>query len=178
MHIIISTLKTTVRIIRSRREATNTCSAWCSYCSRAHDRHWQSFITFYQWGQSQAQNSLTYNTRQPVPIIVCNCHKLGTQEIISVISCKNPQNAGYNWRDTELVFPLIKYKWKSQHFQSIGKWSESVSCSLICDSLRPHGLQPTRLHCPWDSPGKNTWMHIFSLCWEIPMSILGLYENL
>ena len=22
--------------------------------------------------------------------------------------------------------------------------------------LQPHGLQPTRLHCPWDSPGKNT----------------------
>ena len=24
------------------------------------------------------------------------------------------------------------------------------------DSLRPHGLQLTRLLCPWDSPGKNT----------------------
>ena len=25
-------------------------------------------------------------------------------------------------------------------------------------SLQPHGLQPTRLLCPWDSPGKNTGM--------------------
>ena len=24
------------------------------------------------------------------------------------------------------------------------------------NSLRPYGLQPTRLLCPWDSPGKNT----------------------
>ena len=24
------------------------------------------------------------------------------------------------------------------------------------DSLRPQGLEPTRLLCPWDSPGKNT----------------------
>ena len=23
-------------------------------------------------------------------------------------------------------------------------------------TLQPHGLQPTRLLCPWDSPGKNT----------------------
>ena len=23
-------------------------------------------------------------------------------------------------------------------------------------SLRPHGLKPSRLLCPWDSPGKNT----------------------
>ena len=26
------------------------------------------------------------------------------------------------------------------------------------DSVRPHGEQPTRLLCPWDSPGKNTGM--------------------
>ena len=32
------------------------------------------------------------------------------------------------------------------------KWSRSV----VSDSLWPHGLQPTRLLCPQDSPGKNT----------------------
>ena len=26
---------------------------------------------------------------------------------------------------------------------------------VVSDSLRPHGLQPIRLICPWDSPGKN-----------------------
>ena len=26
----------------------------------------------------------------------------------------------------------------------------------MIDSVRPHGLQPTRLLCPWDSLGKNT----------------------
>ena len=26
----------------------------------------------------------------------------------------------------------------------------------MSDSVRPHGLQPTRLPCPWDSPGNNT----------------------
>ena len=31
-----------------------------------------------------------------------------------------------------------------------------VSCSVVSDSLRPHELQPTRLLCPWDFPGKNT----------------------
>ena len=34
--------------------------------------------------------------------------------------------------------------------------SESVSCSVVSDSLRPHGLYPARLLCPWDSPNKNT----------------------
>ena len=29
-------------------------------------------------------------------------------------------------------------------------------CSVMSDSLGPHGLQVTRLFCPWDFPGKNT----------------------
>ena len=41
--------------------------------------------------------------------------------------------------------------------------SESVSCSVVSDSLRPRGLQPTRLLCPWDSPGKNTGVGCHSL---------------
>ena len=32
------------------------------------------------------------------------------------------------------------------------KWSRSV----VSDSSRPHGLQPTRLLCPWDFPGRST----------------------
>ena len=31
-----------------------------------------------------------------------------------------------------------------------------LSHSVMSDFLRPHGLQPTRLLCPWDSLGKNT----------------------
>ena len=31
-----------------------------------------------------------------------------------------------------------------------------LSNSVMSDSLWPHGLQPTRLLCPWDFPGKNT----------------------
>ena len=32
------------------------------------------------------------------------------------------------------------------------KWSRSV----VSNSSRPHGLQPTRLFCPWDFPGKSS----------------------
>ena len=34
------------------------------------------------------------------------------------------------------------------------KWKESRS--VMPDSSWPHGLQPTRLLCPWDFPGKST----------------------
>ena len=57
--------------------------------------------------------------------------------------------------------------------QSINEWCISWSChcrkgltlhlggccqvtSIVSNSVRPHRRQPTRLHHPWDSPGKNT----------------------
>ena len=43
------------------------------------------------------------------------------------------------------------------------KWSRSV----VSDSLRPHRLQPTRLLCPWDSPGRNTGVGCHFLLQEI-----------
>ena len=39
--------------------------------------------------------------------------------------------------------------------------------SVMSDSLRPYGLLPTRLLCPWDSPGKNTRVDCHALLQEI-----------
>ena len=39
------------------------------------------------------------------------------------------------------------------------KWN----CSVVSDSSQPHGLQPTRLLCPWDSSGKSTGVGCHSL---------------
>ena len=40
---------------------------------------------------------------------------------------------------------------------------ESVSHSVVFDSSQPQELQPTRLLCPWDSPGRNTGVSSHSL---------------
>ena len=42
------------------------------------------------------------------------------------------------------------------------KWSRSV----MSDSSRPHGLQPTRLFRPWDFPGKSTGVGCHCLLWN------------
>ena len=42
-----------------------------------------------------------------------------------------------------------------------------LSCSVVSSSLRPHGLQPCRLLCPWDSPGKNTGVGCHALLQKI-----------
>ena len=43
------------------------------------------------------------------------------------------------------------------------KWSHSV----LSDSSRPHGLQPTKLLCPWDFPGESTGVGCHSLLQHI-----------
>ena len=45
--------------------------------------------------------------------------------------------------------------------------SESICCSVISDSLQPHGLWSTRLLCPWNSSGKNTGVGCYSLLQKI-----------
>ena len=39
----------------------------------------------------------------------------------------------------------------------------------MSDSVRPHRPQPTRLLCPWDSPGKNTGVgcHFLFQCMKV-----------
>ena len=64
---------------------------------------------------------------------------------------------------------VASWKWKKQ--------SENVSCSVVSDSLQPHGLKPTSLLCPWNSPGKNTGVGSYSLLrgiFPIQGSNLGL----
>ena len=44
----------------------------------------------------------------------------------------------------------------------VGK-GKCESRSVVSNSLWPHGLQPTRLFCPWNSPGQNTGVGSHSL---------------
>ena len=59
-----------------------------------------------------------------------------------------PPSLGFSrqehWSGLPFPFPM--------HESEKWEWS----CSVVSDSLRPHGLQPTRLLRPWDSPGKST----------------------
>ena len=57
------------------------------------------------------------------------------------------------------------------------KWS----CSVVSDSSRPHGLQPTRILHPWDFPGKSTGVGchclLRSLCLYIIKSCLETFQQ-
>ena len=73
----------------------------------------------------------------------------------SVWLCATPQTAAHQARPS-LAFSRQKH-WNGlpfpspRHESEKWKWSHSV----VSDSSRPHGLQPTRLLHPWDFPGKS-----------------------
>ena len=55
-------------------------------------------------------------------------------------------------------------EWFAIAFSKAWKWNGSHS--VMSNSSRPHGLQPTRLLRPWDSPGRSTGVgyHGLSVC--------------
>ena len=49
-----------------------------------------------------------------------------------------------------------------------------VSHPAVSNFLRPHGLQPTRLLCPWDFPGKSTGVGYYCQFSSVAQSCLTL----
>ena len=56
------------------------------------------------------------------------------------------------------ILQARKLEWVSISFSNAQKWKVKLKHSVVSDSSRLHGLQPTRLlcPCPWDFPGKST----------------------
>ena len=70
--------------------------------------------------------------------------------------CATPQTAAHQ-APPSLGFSRQEH-WSGLPFPSPMYESEKWkwSCSVVSDPQQPHGLQPTRLLCPWDFPGKST----------------------
>ena len=117
-------------------------------------------------GDSEGQESLVYyspwdhrvkhdwGTEQQM-----NSHPKTMLLLLSGISCvqlcATPKTAAHQ---APLSLGFSRQEWSGLPFPSPmyesekPKWSRSV----VSDSSRPHGLQPTRLLRPWDFPGKRT----------------------
>ena len=87
---------------------------------------------------------MLYNLTLYSAVCQLYCNKAGRKKM----------HEGSNCLDSLLVY----YNTSSKLINS----SKPQLCCAVCrrsvtsDSLQPHGLQPARLLCPWDSPGKNT----------------------
>ena len=74
------------------------------------------------------------------------------------------------WNPVENITSLLEETWKGIYsVLNNKKWFtfnlrvHVLSHSVVPNSLQLHGLQPTRLLCLWDSPGKNIGVGISSV---------------
>ena len=60
---------------------------------------------------------------------------------------------GYCWILFQSFYLLVS---ETEDWRETEKQPRSVFyvCTVMSDSLQPHGLQPTRLLCPWDFPAR------------------------
>ena len=63
-------------------------------------------------------------------------------------------------------------EWVAIAFSNAWKWKWKWSCSVMSNSSRPHGLQPTRLLHSWDFPGKSTGVGCHCLLRLHPLNVV------
>ena len=64
---------------------------------------------------------------------------------------------------------LVKYDFPSRVQHTILYYATATVASVVSDSVQPRRGQPTRLLCPWDSPGKSTGVgcHCLLQCMKV-----------
>ena len=120
---------------------------------------------------TKSQRVTDWSVRFPfghVPVCVCAC-------VCVVKSCSwchlkllDDLQRSALWHLTFQIFKGLCEKSESCTRSWRWKWRRSV----VSDSSRPHGLQPTRLPRPWDSPGKSTGVGCHCLLHNIALSII------
>ena len=112
-------------------------------------------------------------------VIATIVHLPGSEMLLLLLSCfsrvrlcSTPETAAHQ-APPSLGFSRQEH-WSGVPFPSpmqVKSEKGKGSRSVMSDVKRPHGLQPTRLLCPWDFPGKSTgvgchcllWKHIYKL---------------
>ena len=118
-----------------------------------------------QRGEVSCPRSRSQNRGEPK--FECRPHESRAMTLISQVFLKIIWNAGRKRRQegqTQVWVP-ISSKWtgllEGRKYVLLISLPQHLAraCEValvVSDSVQPHGLQPTRLLCPWDSPGKNT----------------------
>ena len=118
---------------------------------------WENSIKTYTWPYVKkiGSGNLLYDTGNPKP---GPCDSLLLLLLLSRFShirlCATPETAAHQ-ASPSLGFSRQEH-WSGLPFPSLMHESEKWSRSVVPNTSRPHGLQPTRLLRRWDFLGKST----------------------
>ena len=89
-------------------------------------------------------------------VSLLRAHSLGMEDAYLIKNVQNSDNCKHLhlicWVTKRILLKHFVFRY---HFRLIDD-SEGESYSIMSDSWWPYRLWPTRLLCPWNSPGKNT----------------------
>ena len=86
---------------------------------------------------------------------------------------------GHDWSIYKHIYICL-----SSLLKHLVVWNSCCCCqvtSVVANSVWPHRQQPTRLHHPWDSPGKNTGVGCHFLLnawkWKVKVKLLSRVDS-
>ena len=129
---------------QSRRMCTNFLLWELQSCNSLLNNHWQE-----NFGSHQKKISHIQGQREaPIKITAATAAKL----LQSCPTLCDPIDGSPPGSPVPGIVQARTLEWVAISFSNAWKWSYSV----VSNSSRPHGLQPTRLLHSWDFPGKST----------------------
>ena len=123
----------------------------------------KSILLIPVWGLRPHQNCFNVHTSTSsllmMMIYICIYMYMCAQSFQSCPTLCDPVDHGPPGSSVHGILQTRILEWIAISFSSNKVWSEWSEWSEVtqpCLTLRPHRLQPTRLPCPWDFPGKST----------------------
>ena len=115
----------------------------------------QGFFPMSQLFASGGQSIGASASESIFPKNIQGCFPLGLTGLISLLSKGLSRVFSSTTVQKHQFFSAQASLWPNSPIHTCCCCCRQVT-SIVSDSVRPHRQQPTRLHCPQDSPGKNT----------------------
>ena len=104
----------------------------------------RSLVDCTPWGREESDTTERLHFH-----FLLSCIGEGNSNPLQCSCLENPRDGGTWWA---AVYGVAQSRTWLKRLSNSGSSSRSVEPN----SLQPHGLEPTRLLCPWDFPGKDT----------------------
>ena len=132
----------------------------------ANDQHYLNPLFFHHqcnlWALSGVEGSSCCLPPQPHPLLIAQNLKLfskvaaAAKSLQSCLTLCDPIEGSPPGFPVPGILQARTLEWVAISFSNAWKWKVKVKSLNRVWLWQPHGLQPTRLLCPWDFPGKST----------------------
>ena len=133
-----------------------------------HSQYHATFLSYFRTfpsPQNAALYSLAGSPCLPIPLLLETANLLSVSVALPILDVSYEGN--HTLRDTLCLASFTQRNvFEVQPCCSMSQcffiFDVCVNHSVVSDSLRSHGLYPSRLLCPWNSPGKDTGVGCYS----------------